>query len=473
MKRVSKEAVIKASTETTEVSFKPPVLMAGVVPKGKVAPVMAKDNACYNPIYMGQMTGFTPFPGFQYLSQLATRAEFRAMSGSIAHEITRKWIELSGEGDDPATSDKILQITTELERINLREVIKAAAEHDGLFGRAQIYIDLGVEGEDRKLPLVLSNKTIKKGSLKGVTTVEAVWTTPAAYNAVDPIAADFYRPTHWYMLGQEVHASRLITVVTRPLPDILKPAYNFAGISLSQLAEPYVDNWLRTRQSVSDLINNFSTTALKTAMDQVLTGDDDGAGLLTRAQLFTAHRSNKGLMLLDMEREDLVQQNVPLGGLHELQAQSQEHMCSVSRIPAIVLTGISPSGLNASSDGEIRIFYDWINGQQESHWRDVIETILKVVQLSLFGDIDPNIKLKFKPLYQMTPTELAAIRLQNAQAASASIADGVIDPSEERQRLASDPDSGYHGLDMDQVIIEPNGDVTGDKSVSEAQHRAW
>ena len=197
--------------------------------------------------------------------------------------------------------------------------------------------------------------------------VEAVWTTPAGYNALDPAAPDFYKPSSWFMLGQEVHASRLMTVVTRPLPDILKPAFNFAGMSLSQLAEPYVDNWLRTRQSVADLINNFSTTALKTSMDQILQGDDDGADLLNRADLFTATRSNKGLMLLDMEREELVQINTPLSGLHELQAQSQEHMCSVSRMPAIILTGISPSGLNASSDGEIRIFYDWIAAQQEAH----------------------------------------------------------------------------------------------------------
>jgi hypothetical protein len=257
------------------------------------------------------------------------------------------------------------------------------------------------------------------------------------------------------MLGQEVHASRLMTVVTRPLPDILKPAYNFAGMSLSQLAEPYVDNWLRTRQSVSDLIDNFSTTALATSMDQILQGDDDGADLLDRADLFTATRSNKGLMLLDKEREELVQVNTPLSGLHELQAQSQEHMCSVSRMPAIVLTGISPSGLNASSDGEIRIFYDWIAAQQEAFWREPLEVILKTVQLSLFGEIDPDIGVAFVPLFQMTPKEESDIRLQDSQADCAYVAAGIIDPSEVRDRLAKDPNSGYDGLDTSVELVPP------------------
>ncbi|MGF6605041.1 hypothetical protein P3T23_009802, partial [Paraburkholderia sp. GAS448] len=45
---------------------------------------------------------------------------------------------------------------------------------------------------------------------------------------------------------------------------MLKPAYAFGCLSLSQIAKPYVDNWLRTRQSVSDLLHSFSTMVLKT-----------------------------------------------------------------------------------------------------------------------------------------------------------------------------------------------------------------
>jgi len=190
-------------------------------------------------------------------------------------------------------------------------------------------------------------------------------------------------------------------------------------------------------------------------MDQILQGDDDGVDLLNRADLFTATRSNKGLMLLDKEREELVQVNTPLSGLHELQAQSQEQMCSVSRMPAIVLTGISPSGLNASSDGEIRIFYDWIAAQQEAHWREPLEVILKAVQLSLFGEIDPDIGFTFVPLYQMTPAEESDIRAKDGVTDCAYVAAGILDPSEVRDRLAKDPNSGYMGLDADAVIVPP------------------
>jgi hypothetical protein len=125
--------------------------------------------------------------------------------------------------------------------------------------------------------------------------------------------------------------------------------------------------------------------------------------------------------------------------------------------------------LNASSDGEIRIFYDWIAAQQEAFWREPLEVILKTVQLSLFGEIDPDIGFTFVPLYQMTPKELAEIRLSDSQAATAYIAAGVIDPSEERERLARDPDSGYQGLDADAVIVPPAQPAEGEEDPGKAE----
>lgn len=469
-------AADSASTKPYSYPVKPPELPAGVVPAGVTAPVMSMDANPYT--FAAQTFQGGGFPGFSYLSQLATRAEYRAFASTMSTELTREWLEFTSKQDDDSDSaDKIKAIEEEFKRLNVRGVIQKAAENDCYFGRAQIFLEIA--GADRKTPLILDPRTIKKGTLERVVPVEAIWTTPCAYNALDPAAPDFYRPSSWFMLGQEVHASRLMTVVTRPLPDILKPAFNFAGMSLSQLAEPYVDNWLRTRQSVADLINNFSITALATSMDQVLQGDDDGANVFARAELFTATRSNRGLMLLDKEREEIVQVNTPLSGLHELQAQSQEHMCSVSRMPAIVLTGISPSGLNASSDGEIRIFYDWVAAQQEAYWREPLEVILKAVQLSLFGEIDPDIGLTFVPLYQMTPKEESDIRAADGVTDCAYVAAGIIDPSEVRDRLAKDPNSGYMGLDTDAVIVPPapapgetDPAAAGDKSVSEAQHKA-
>lgn len=438
--------------------IKAPDLFPGVLPSGTTKPLVAMDNAPYTYARQAYTSEFAGFPGYPYLASLATRAEYRAFASTLATERTREWIVLnSTDTAGESTKKKITELTQKIKDIGLQKVMRRAAEHDCLYGRGQIFIK--IKGHNPVRPLILDKRTISKDSFESVTNVEPMWTTPSAYNASDPTAPDFYKPLKWLVMGKEVHASRLMTMVTRELPDMLKPAYNFSGMSLSQLAEPYVDNWLRTRQSVADLINNFSITALKTSMDQVLNGDDNAADeLFKRAALFTAARSNKGLMLLDKDREELVQTNVPLGGLDALQAQSQEHMCAVSRIPAAILTGISPKGLNASSDGEIRSFNDWIAAQQEAYDREPIETVLKVLQISMYSEIDPDITMSFEPLYQMTPKELAEIRLSDSTAATNYINAGVIAPDEDRERLARDSESGYQGLDLNATVTNPNLD---------------
>lgn len=467
-----KSAVFKHTQMAEDVSRDPyffpiqrPIIPVGVVPKGRTAAVLAADSTTSYDI-ASQMYPGSGFPGFPYLAMLATRAEFRAFAQAMSIEITREWIEFTSSQDDGSDSaDKIGAIEAAFKNLKIREIIRKAAEQDCLYGGAQIIFD--IQGAEKDKPLILDPRTIEKGSLKRVVPVEPIWTTPSSYNAIDPSAPDFYRPSKWFVLGQEIHASRIMTIITREVPDILKPAFNFMGISLSQLAEPYVNNWLRTRQSVSDLINNFSITALQTSMDAVLQGDDDGSGVIARAQLFTATRSNQGLMLLDKDNEELVQINVPIAGLHELQSQAQEQMCSVSHMPAVVLTGIAPSGFGNVAEGEMSAWRDWVAAQQEAYWRSPIETILKVVQLSLFGEIDPDINFTFCPLYQLSESEQSDIRMKNAQSAQIYIDSGVIAPEEERQRLADDPDSGYQGLDMSVEIEPPMGPPEGETDPAE------
>lgn len=467
---ISSSAIYKAKSNSPKSKYhyelKLPDIMPGVVPSGAKAGIAMDSNfngGYQNLSAFGVHAEVSGFPGYSYLAMLSTRAEYRNFAESLSKELTREWITInSTETAGEATKKKVTELTKAIEDMDLKGTIRKAAEHDCYFGRGQIFIDIKGQENKRNIPLIISNKTIKKGTKFDVKTVEAMWTTPSTYNAIDPADKYFYKPEKWFMLGKEVHQSRLLTIITRPLPDMLKPAFNFSGMSLSQLAEPCVDNWLRTRQSVADLIDNFSTTAIKTDMGAVLSGDDDGDELFKRADLFTATRSNKGLMVLDNEREDLVQVNTPLGGLHELQAQAQEQQCSVTRLPAIIITGISPSGLNASSEGEIGIHYDNIAATQESDYREPIDTILKLLQLCMYGEIDPDITFSFVSLYQMTPKEESEIRQADSVTAGNYVDRGILDPTEVREKLARDPESGYQGLDLNAVITDPNLDEEKD-----------
>jgi len=452
--------------------------------EGKLGAPLAMDDANNAPMwaYMNQANCGLGFAGYPYLAELAQRSEYRAPTETIAAEATREWIDVTvkgkaskkkrkergevvevandadadGNGVDDALEDKIEALEAALESFKVRDSFRRLSEQDGFFGRSQLYIDVDPGRLDRdqrdQLPLVVDPKTIPKGSLKGLQVVEPIWTSPYNYNSTDPTLPSFYKPNAWFVMGRRVHASRLLTFVSREVPDMLKPAYNFGGLSLSQLMEPYVFQWLRTRNSVSDLIYNFSIIVLKTDMAAVLAdkggaaGAKAGMGFFDRLKLFTQTRSNQGLMTIDKTREELEQIAVPLSSLDKLQAQAQEHMAAPSHIPLVKLTGITPSGLNASSEGEIQVWYDWIRSYQIAFYAKHLKHVLDVLQLHLFGTIDESIGFEFKPLSSPTVKELSEIRKANAETDAAYIDKGVISPEEVRERVSSDPQSGYDNL---------------------------
>ncbi|MDE2441453.1 MAG: DUF1073 domain-containing protein [Betaproteobacteria bacterium] len=408
---------------------------------------MAMDDALQSGIYAYAMQGARTegigFLGFPYLAELSQRPEYRLVSTIFARECTRKWIKFSG---DEAKCD---ELEVALDRYGVQAKFRELVEHDGFFGRAHLFIDLGDNAQDEELsrPLIISDRKIKQGGLKGIEVSEPFWIYPLAYETANPLSKDFYRPNLWQVMTSTVHRTRLLTFVGNELPDMLKPSYAFAGLSRSQMIKPYVDNWLGTRDSVADLLRSFSTMVVKTDMTAALaTGTNDG--LINRMELFSRTRDNRGLFMLDKESEDLANVSTPLGTLDALQKQALEQICYIAGIPATILLGDSPDGLNATSDGELRTFYNTVAGYQERVLRAPLEYLLQVVMLSEWGEIDEDITFEFMDLWEMDEEAKARIRKSDADADVAYAAAGIVSPEEVRERIVNDEDSPWFGLDL-------------------------
>ena len=462
-KRISNTAKRRINAKPAEefyqfAAYEPP---AGVLPKGQEKAIMAMDSTPYD--YINQSSMFAcqyvqyHFPGYPVLAMWAQFPEYRKMSETIAKEMTRKWIIITCTGDEDKT-DRIQELERALKDFDVKEKFTNCAQLDGFFGRGQLFINLtNSNPAENEKPLIRDPRKISKGSLVGFNVVEPVWTYPGAYNANNPLAVDYYKPSKWFVMSQAVHSSRLLMFISREVPDLLKAAYNFGGLSLSQLAKPYVDNWLRTRKSVGDMVHSYSLTGVKTDMATVLQGGDADA-LIDRAEMFNNLRDNRGLMMINAGEpnaggEEFFQFNTPLSGLDKLQAQAQEQMASVSSIPLVKLLGITPSGLNASSDGEIRVFYDYIHSMQEHMFTKNLKIVFELIMLHLWGEIDDDISFKFESLWAMDEKEKAQIRKTDADTDAVLIGAGVISPMESRQRVAADPDSGYSSIGLKTTAI--------------------
>lgn len=381
------------------------------------------------------------FLGYGYLAELTQRSEYRRISEIWAAECTRKWIKL--KGDNP---ERIAKLEEAMTHFGVREKFREAAEIDGFMGRSHIYLDFG-DAEGLENPLAHTPETIPVDSLKNLKVVEAYWVYPLRFNTTNPLADDFYAPTQWQVMGQSVHNSRILTFVGRELPDMLKPVYMFGGLSLSQMAKPYVDSFIRNRTSVGNLLYSFSTMVLATNMSSMLA--PDGAGeLMRRIQAYTFGRDNSGLMLVDKETEELTNVSAPLGTVDKLLAQSQEQISSVVGIPLVVLLGVTPTGLNASSEGELKAFYAHIRGYQEKTFQAPLNTILRVLQLNLDGEVDEGLTFEFVDLWELDEEAKARVRQTQAQVDGEYLDRGVLDGEEVRERLKAEEGGPYFGVDL-------------------------
>ncbi len=448
------------------------------------------------------------FLGYPYLSELAQRPEFRLFGEIRAEEMTRKWTQLRGTDDEstkekdkptdrnkddeeadrkrkatgakPRTNqknkdieDKIKEMKDLEEELKVRDWFKAAAAQDSFFGISHLQINRkGIDPanlQDPESKVNIGNGRDKvteakfkgmKNFLTGFTTIEPIWVYPTTYNAANPRLPSFYVPQQWYVMGSEVHRSQLLSFIGRPVPDILKPAYAFGGLSMTQMAQPYVDIWLRTRESVGEIIHAFSVMVLKTDLATTTMPGGSGGGngdVLARLALFLLLRDNQGVFAIDKNKEDFSNVSAPLSGLDELQAQAQEHLFSVGRIPAVKFAGIQPKGLNATSEGEMRAFNDTIHGSQEHLYRSHLTTVYDLMQYHLWGERDPDITYDFLPLQELTPKEKAEVRKLDAETDQIRVDSGILSQEEVRTKVANDPESGFHGInpeDTPDLLLE-------------------
>jgi hypothetical protein len=444
--------------------YKPP---KGVVPKTWKPRKLAMDSAGWgamNPnayATSGLFSQGWTFMGYATLSELTQIPEYRTASEIISTECTRKWIEFQAAGDlekdeDEEVAEKIKKLEEAVKRSRLKACAAKMVLDDGFFGRSHLYVDNGKTDDEDELEKPIGNgrddlsvAKVKKGKLRPFKVVEPIWTYPSDYDSRDPLSDDWYNPSTWFVMGKLVHSSRLLKLVSRPVPDVLKPAYAFGGLSLSQMGKPYIDNWLRTRQSVADIVHSFSVMVLLTDLSTSLQADGDQ--LYKRLEIFTTLRDNNGVFAANKDTELFENVSAPLGTLDSLQAQTQEHMSAVFRTPLVKLLGITPAGLNASSDGEIRVWEDTVAAYQEANLRPILETAIDFVQLSEFGAVDDRIKWRFVPLHTMTEEEESTVQKNKADTHKSYVDMGAISPEEVRRSLATDDESLYAGLDVDDV----------------------
>jgi uncharacterized protein len=401
------------------------------------------------------------------LSLLSLDSLIRKGVDALADAMTRNWIDIQHTGEDDP--DKLKALTDALESFKVRKKFREAASKQGFFGGCFLFIDMGDDTDtpegsaEVKTPLMIDKRKIRKGSFKGLQIVEPWVCAPFYKNTTNPLKNDYYEAELWFVMGKQVHRSRLLRFVQNEVSQQLKPAFFGFGISQAQLVLDYVEKFFTTRSSIVDLVDKFSVSILATDMKQLLSGTNSIAAagsLKNRIDVFNSTRNNRRTMALDKDKEEYTQVNTPITGLADLLTKNLEFVAAAFAMPATELTGISPSGFQATGENEKRSWYDRVLSMQAKMFADPLRSVIEIIQLSEFGEIDSDITFKFKPLEEMSEAEIAENNSKKAATGSGLIMAGVITPEEERARLRDDPESGYSGL-ADEALPEVSNEQGG------------
>ena len=285
---------------------------------------------------------------------------------------------------------------------------------------------------------------VEPGSYKGIAQVDPYWCAPLldAASSGDPASIHFYEPTYWMIGGMQVHRTHLHIFRTPEPPDVLKPMYLYGGIPVTQLIMERVYAAERTANEAPLLAQSKRTNVWLTDMSAFQQAGDQARD---KIQEWVAYRDNYGIKLGDKEADQFAQFETSLADLDSVIMTQYQLVAAASGVPATKLLGTQPKGFNSTGEYEEANYHEFLESIQEHDLTPFIERHHMLV-LRSHGIKDVETTVSWRPLDAPTAKELADTNQVKAQTDSLLAQVGAIDGEDIRRRLATDPDSGYAQL---------------------------
>lgn len=352
---------------------------------------------------------------------LANDAIINNAISKIANEIFRKGGKIVLENVEQESETEIIKaLEKRLDKLDFFSVLHKAVVTTLTYGGALIYIDTNLnQNTSLADPIYFKKDLITSETITNLRVIEPYLCGAVEVNSSNPLNADFMQPNKWYVSGAGVlDKSRIVPLTFFSAPDMLKPLYNYFGISLPQFMRDYIKIADGARQALGDIFVRFRTTILKTDLSKISAQE-----AMDRVAAINKLRNNLGTLLLTND-EEYIESITNLTNLDKLLAQMQENIAVSARMPAVKLLGLTPSGFNATGDFDLKSYYDEIMSYQNGIIKPVIESFLRIFALELKLDIYP--KFEFENLNSENALNQAQINTSESAMVASLIQSGII-----------------------------------------------
>lgn len=326
----------------------------------------------------------------------------------IPSDMLKNWITLTTE----VSPNLLKRLDLELRKTQLIQKLKKGLQWGRLFGGAVGVMVVAGQGNDMSKPLDL--RLMVPGDFCGLMIFDRWNSVDPSLEIVDDIRDPEFGLPKYYTItdnntGQvvRVHYSRILRFTGDDLPYWEAQAEQNWGASVIESIFDELKKRDNVSWNIAQLTFMASLRVLKMAdMGQMLSATDEQ----TKAELYRTIQaqnwlmSNMGMQVIDAG-DDMQSHQYTFGGISDTYKQFMMDVAGAARIPATKLFGRSPEGMNATGESDLQNYYDMIAQEQEANLRPILNKLLPVLCMSVFGAVPDDLDFEFDPVSEPSDKE--------------------------------------------------------------------
>lgn len=207
----------------------------------------------------------------------------------------------------------------------------------------------------------------------------------------------------------------------------------------------------------STLIADFAQAIFKMKGLADLISRDKNEEFALRMKAVELARDIAHAVLIDSD-EEFERKSTNVAGLAELLDRQDRRLAAGMDMPVTLLFRMSPGGLNATGESDVRLWYDEVDAKRKKKLTRPLERIARL-KMAVMGMEEPDAwHVEFGPLWQLSQTEQAEIQSKQGATDCKYVEWGVLHEKEVRDsRFGGDKFSLDTRLqdDLEEELLEP------------------
>ena len=429
-------------------------------PSVKAASGTAMDSSCAGLNHQGSFNfvnrqvlsyfvASSSFIGYYAMAVVAQNWLVQLGCSSAAEDAMRKGYELVKEDGEELTRKEQREIAKLDKKYSLSQNIIEAETFNNVFGIRHILFKHTDPDFDYSLPF--NAESFKGDKYAGISQIDPYWITPELEDKdiTDPTSIGYYEPTFWIINGNRYHTSHLIVLKGDPVADYLKPTYRYGGISKAQKVYERVYAGERTANEIPQLVMTKRMNVRKTNLTKAQANKGKFIETLNAAAEF---RDNYGTQVIGLDEES-TQLETSLADLDASMWANYHLVAAIFQRPVSKLFGTGHGGMGTGDTDED---YDiaMLETLQSGNLEDVAHAHYERLMMSSFSK-EMELDIVWNPLKVLSAKDQADVNFTKSQTAANLDGIGAIGEVDERERISKDKLSGYSGVEVMTMDLDP------------------